>query len=102
MGRLQLGNLEGAREILEECLPVLLGVRDFKMGNICVIGLALARAVLRRPRGDGAHGDAQALALCAEAGDLARDAPLCLEGMAAARVGRTRRRQYGCSGPRAR
>jgi len=85
MGRLQLGNLDGAREILEECLPVLLGVRDFKMGNICVIGLALVA------RFSGALEEAgrryeQALALCAEAGDLAH-APLCLEGMAAARVG---------------
>jgi predicted ATPase len=84
MGRLQLADLDGAREILEECLPVLLDVRDFKMGNICVIGLALAARFTGELEEAGRR-YAQALSLCAEAGDLAH-APLCLEGMAAARV----------------
>ncbi len=84
MGRLQLGDLDGAREILEECLPVLLDVRDFKMGNICVIGLALV-ARFSGELEEAGRRYAQALSLCAEAGDLAH-APLCLEGMAAARV----------------
>jgi predicted ATPase/DNA-binding SARP family transcriptional activator len=84
MARLQLGNLDGAREILEECLPVLLDVRDYKMGNICVIGLALVGRFSGELEEAGRR-YAQALSLCAEAGDLAH-APLCLEGMAAARV----------------
>jgi tetratricopeptide (TPR) repeat protein len=82
MARLQLAELDGAREILQECLPVLLDVRDYKMGNICVIGLALV-ARFSGELEEAGRRYAQALSLCAEAGDLAH-APLCLEGLAAA------------------
>jgi hypothetical protein len=82
--RLQLGKLEEATAILEECLPILLDVGDLKMGNICAIGLAM----VARFSGDletAGHHYSQALALCVDAGDPAHT-PLCLEGMAAAQA----------------
>jgi predicted ATPase/DNA-binding SARP family transcriptional activator len=81
--RLQLGKLEEATEILEECLPVLLDVGDLKIGNICAIGLAMVARFSGDLDSAGRHYE-HALALCIDAGDPAHT-PLCLEGMAAAR-----------------
>ena len=66
--RLQLGKLEEATAILEECLPILLDVGDLKMGNICAIGLAMVARFSGDFDSAGRH-YSEALALCVDAGD---------------------------------
>jgi predicted ATPase len=81
---LQLGELEEAETALEGSVPALLEVGDLKMAGGCL----LAHGLIARFAGDvdtagRFYGDA--LELCARTGDPA-NAPLCLEGLAAAAV----------------
>jgi predicted ATPase/class 3 adenylate cyclase len=78
----QLGELEAARAALEGSVPALLDVGDLKMAHGCLI----AHGLIARFGGDAAESDKryrEALELCVDAGDPT-NAPLCLEGMAAA------------------
>jgi hypothetical protein len=90
VGLLQLGDFDGARDALKDSVPPLLEVRDLKMANACLI----AQGMTARFTGNDEEAErfyAQALDLCAEAGDPA-NAPMCLEGIAAAVVTRDPRR----------
>jgi predicted ATPase/class 3 adenylate cyclase len=78
----QLGELEAARDALEGSVPALLDVGDLKMAHGCLV----AHGLIARFGGDAAESDKryrEALELCVDAGDPT-NAPLCLEGMAAA------------------
>jgi hypothetical protein len=90
VGLLQLGDFDGARDSLKDTVPPLLEVRDLKMASACLI----AQGMTARFTGNDEEAErpyAQALDLCAEAGDPA-NAPMCVEGIAAAVVTRDPRR----------
>jgi predicted ATPase/class 3 adenylate cyclase len=80
----QLGELDDARAALEGSVATLVEVGDLKMANAC----AIAEAMIERFSGDNDAAAAayeRALQLCVDAGDPA-NAPVCLEGLAAASV----------------
>ncbi|HET9675063.1 MAG TPA: adenylate/guanylate cyclase domain-containing protein [Gaiellaceae bacterium] len=80
----QLGELDDARTALDGSIATLVDVGDLKMANAC----AIAEAMIERFSGDteaSAAAYERALQLCVEAGDPA-NAPICLEGLAAASV----------------
>jgi tetratricopeptide (TPR) repeat protein len=78
----QLGELEAAEAALEGSVPALVEVGDLKMANGCLIAYGLiARLGGNSEEAEKHYGDA--LDLCVEAGDPA-NAPVCLEGIAAA------------------
>ena len=79
---LQLGEFEAARAALDGSAPSLLEVGDLKMAGGSLIALGL----IARFEGNTEESELQyaaALDLCAQAGDPA-NAPVCLEGIAAA------------------
>ena len=79
---LQLGELEAAEDALAGSVPALLEVGDLKMASGCLVAHGLiARFGGRNDEAERHYG--AALELCAQAGDPA-NAPVCLEGMAAA------------------
>jgi predicted ATPase/class 3 adenylate cyclase len=78
----QLGELEAARAALEGSVPALIEVGDLKMANGCLIAYGLINRLGGNDEEAEKHyGDA--LELCVQAGDPA-NAPVCLEGIAAA------------------
>jgi predicted ATPase/class 3 adenylate cyclase len=79
---IQLGELEAAEAALEGSVPALLEVGDLKMASGCLIAHGLiARFSGSAEAAEKHYGDA--LDLCVRAGDPA-NAPVCLEGIAAA------------------
>lgn len=79
--RIQLGDLDGAREALQGSVDALVQVRDLKMANSCLIALGMAARFSGENEVAEEHYE-HALRLCAEQGDPA-NAPVCLEGIAA-------------------
>jgi predicted ATPase/class 3 adenylate cyclase len=82
----QLGELEAAEAALEGCVPALLEVGDLKIASSCLIAYGLIARFSGRADDSERH-YAEALELCVRAGDP-NNAPFCLEGIAAAVVGR--------------
>jgi predicted ATPase/class 3 adenylate cyclase len=79
---LQLGELEAAQEALDGSVPALVDVGDLKMASGCLIAHGLiARFSGAADEAERRYGEA--LELCVRTGDPA-NAPVCLEGMAAA------------------
>lgn len=79
---IQFGELDQARAALDGSIETLVDVGDLKMANAC----AIAEAMIERFSGDNdaaAAAYARALELCVDGGDPA-NAPVCLEGLAAA------------------
>jgi predicted ATPase/class 3 adenylate cyclase len=79
---IQFGELDEARAAIDGSIATLVDVGDLKMANAC----AIAEAMIERFSGDteaSAVAYERALQLCVDAGDPA-NAPLCLEGLAAA------------------
>jgi predicted ATPase len=79
---LQLGELEEAESALEGSVTALLDVGDLKMANGCLICHGLIARFAGRDA-DAERHYRQALDLCVRSGDPA-NAPVCLEGIAAA------------------
>ena len=77
-----LGELERAEEALDGSVPALLGVGDLKMASGCLIAHGLIARFTGRLE-DAERHYREALELCVKAGDPA-NAPVCLEGIAAA------------------
>jgi predicted ATPase/DNA-binding SARP family transcriptional activator len=78
---LQLGELDRSREILDETLPELMRIQNWKMGDMCAIGLAL-NARLTGDTQRARHFYEQALSIAQLAGDPS-NISVCLEGIAA-------------------
>jgi predicted ATPase len=78
---LQLGELDRSREILDETLPELIRIQNWKLGDMCAIGLALnARLIGETGRARSFY--EQALSIAHLAGDPS-NISVCLEGIAA-------------------
>ncbi len=78
---LQLGELDRSREMLQQTLPELIRIQNWKLGDMCAIGLALSA----RLTGDTERAKRfyeQALSIAQLAGDPS-NIPVCLEGIAA-------------------
>ena len=78
----QLGELERAEAALDGSVPALLEVGDLKMANGCLIAHGLIARFSGRDE-DAERHYREALELCVQTGDPA-NAPVCLEGIAAA------------------
>ncbi|HEU0337418.1 MAG TPA: AAA family ATPase, partial [Gaiellaceae bacterium] len=79
---IQLGELEDAETALEGSVAALLEVGDLKMANGCLLGHGLIARFGGRTE-DAERRYREALNLCVRSGDPA-NAPVCLEGLAAA------------------
>jgi predicted ATPase/class 3 adenylate cyclase len=79
---IQVGELEAAEEALDGSVSALLGVGDLKMASGCLIAHGLIARFGGRPEEAERH-YSEALELCVRTGDPA-NAPVCLEGIAAA------------------
>lgn len=78
---LQLGELDRSREILDETLPELIRIQNWKLGDMCALGLALnARLTGDTQRARRFY--EQALSIAQLAGDPS-NISVCLEGIAA-------------------
>jgi predicted ATPase/DNA-binding SARP family transcriptional activator len=78
---LQLGELDRSREILDETLPELIRIQNWKMADMCAIGLGLnARLTGDTQRAKDFY--EQALSIAELAGDPS-NLSVCLEGIAA-------------------
>ena len=78
---LQLGELDRSREILDETLPELIRIQNWKLADMCALGLAL-NARLTGDTQRARHFYEQALSIAQHAGDPS-NISVCLEGLAA-------------------
>ena len=78
----QFGEFDQAEAALDGSVQALLDVGDLKMANSCLIAHGMIARFEGRPE-DAERHYREALALCVKSGDPA-NAPMCLEGIAAA------------------